>query len=348
MRKFYSLLIAVLLTVNLFAQVPQKMSYQAVIRNSSDQLVTNHAVGMRISILQGSATGTAVYVETQTPSTNANGLATIEIGGGTAVTGTFAGIDWSTGVYFIKTETDPTGGTNYTITGTSQLLSVPYALFAKTSEKANELESKLQILSNSIVAGGMVGDIEGNSYNTVKIGTQIWMAENLNVGQMVSRPNELTNNSIFEKYCYDNNPENCKQFGGLYLWKELMNYSTVEGSQGLCPVGWHVPTDNDWKVLESYLGMTPTQIDLSNTFRGDKADLLIGSSGIGFNALYSGKSYNMGTWFQLINEATYWWTSTPIVSNWVWVRGLNINQEGIYRANADANGFAAPSRCIKN
>ena len=111
---------------------PQNMSYQAVIRNASSALVVSHSVGMKISILQGSSSGSAVYAETQTPTTNANGLATIEIGGGTVVTGTFAGIDWSTGTYYIKTETDPAGGADYTITGTSQLLSVPYALYAKT------------------------------------------------------------------------------------------------------------------------------------------------------------------------------------------------------------------------
>jgi hypothetical protein len=133
MRKVYSIFITVLLTASMFAQLPQKMSYQSVIRNSSNQLVTSHAVGMSVSILQGSATGTAVYVETQTPTTNANGLVTIEIGGGTPVTGTFSGIDWSTGTYFIKTEIDPSGNTSYTITGTSQLLSVPYALYSKAS-----------------------------------------------------------------------------------------------------------------------------------------------------------------------------------------------------------------------
>ena len=88
---------------------------------------------MKISILQGSATGSPVYVETQTPTSNANGLVTLQIGGGTVVSGTIATINWANGPYFITTETDPTGGTNYTITGTSQLLSVPYALYAKTS-----------------------------------------------------------------------------------------------------------------------------------------------------------------------------------------------------------------------
>ncbi|MEI6049506.1 MAG: fibrobacter succinogenes major paralogous domain-containing protein [Bacteroidota bacterium] len=116
------------------AQTPQKMSYQAVIRNNNNQLVPNHAIGMQISILQGSPGGTAVYTEKQTPNTNANGLITIEIGGGIG----FDAINWANDIYFIKTETDPLGGTDYTITGTSQLLSVPYALHAKTAENLSK------------------------------------------------------------------------------------------------------------------------------------------------------------------------------------------------------------------
>ena len=119
-----------LINTLIFAQAPQKMSYQAVIRNSSNTLITSAPIGMQISVLQGSASGTAVYVETQTPSTNANGLASVEIGGGTVVSGNFSTINWANGPYFIKTETDPTGGTVYTITGTNELMSVPYALFS--------------------------------------------------------------------------------------------------------------------------------------------------------------------------------------------------------------------------
>jgi len=134
MKKLYSILTIILVTATLLAQSPQKMSYQVIIRDASNKLVINHSVGMRISILQGSATGTAVYTETQTPTTNANGLITTEIGSGAILSGTFSAIDWANGPYFIKTETDPTGGINYTISGTSQLLSVPYALYAKTAE----------------------------------------------------------------------------------------------------------------------------------------------------------------------------------------------------------------------
>jgi hypothetical protein len=135
MRTLFILSVAVLLTATLWAQSPEKMSYQAVIRNSSNALVTNTQVGMQISILQGSASGTAVYVETQTPTSNDNGLVSVEIGNGTVVSGNFTTIDWANGPYFIKTETAVEAPlTTYTITGTSQLLSVPYALHAKTAE----------------------------------------------------------------------------------------------------------------------------------------------------------------------------------------------------------------------
>jgi len=147
MKKIYTLVAGLLLTACVFAQAPEKMSYQAVIRNAGDALVASQVVGMQISILQGSATGTAVYVETQNPTTNINGLVSIEIGNGTVTTGTFSEIDWSLGTYFIKTETDPTGGNTYSITGTSQLLSVPYALHAKTASSVIETQTLANVLT---------------------------------------------------------------------------------------------------------------------------------------------------------------------------------------------------------
>jgi hypothetical protein len=117
-------------------QAPEKMSYQAVIRNTNNVLVTNALVGMRVSILQGSVAGTAVYVETHSATTNVNGLLSLEIGLGQVLSGNFVSIDWSNGPYFVKTETDPNGGLSYSITGTNELLSVPYALYAKTAGNA--------------------------------------------------------------------------------------------------------------------------------------------------------------------------------------------------------------------
>jgi len=133
MKRLYVLVSAFMLSYGAYAQAPEKMSYQAVIRDVNQNLLTNQPVGMQITILEGSPSGTVVYQEEQTASTNANGLTSLEIGLGTVISGDFSSIDWSIGTYFIKTETDPTGGSNYTITGTSQMLSVPYALYAKTS-----------------------------------------------------------------------------------------------------------------------------------------------------------------------------------------------------------------------
>jgi hypothetical protein len=136
MKKLFTLSMVMLITLSVFAQSPQKMSYQCVVRNASGILVANQGVGMKISILQTTSTGTVVYQETYNPNpqTNSNGLLTLEIGSGLVITGTFSTINWSAGPYFLKTETDPTGGTNYTISGTSQLLSVPYAMYSKGAE----------------------------------------------------------------------------------------------------------------------------------------------------------------------------------------------------------------------
>ncbi len=175
MKKLTTLLAVAILTATIWAQSPQKMSYQAVIRDASNTLVTNTAVGMQLSILQGTATGTAVYVETQKPTTNANGLASLEIGDGTIVSGDFTTIDWSAGPYFIKTETDPAGGTTYTITGTSQLLSVPYALHATTADTATNVTGLEKITENGKTGWRLIGRDSANygdiSYNAIDLST---------------------------------------------------------------------------------------------------------------------------------------------------------------------------------
>lgn len=120
------LLILMLLNTSVYAQTPQKMTYQAVIRDGGNQLMVSQTIGMKISILQGTSNGTLVYEETHFPLTNSNGLISIEIGGGSG----FDTIHWSDGPYFLKTQIDPIGGTTYSIENTSQLLSVPYAFYA--------------------------------------------------------------------------------------------------------------------------------------------------------------------------------------------------------------------------
>jgi len=157
MKRLIVILTAVLFTATVWGQSPEAMSYQAVIRNNLDELVANQSIGMQISILQGSATGTAVFVETHAPTTNANGLVTVEIGNGTMVSGDFSDIDWSNGPYFIKTEVDLNGGANYTITGVSQLLSVPYALHAKTVDNLSGINTGDQTLEEVLTQGNDAG-----------------------------------------------------------------------------------------------------------------------------------------------------------------------------------------------
>lgn len=149
MKKFLTVIFTVILALNLVAQVPESMSYQAVIRNANNELLTNQSIGLKISIVQADSPNSPVYQEVFTPNpvTNDNGLISIEVGKGTPTIGSFADIDWSLGSYFINTETDPEGGTNYTINGLSQLLSVPYALYSKNSGSTSE---DFDILSNKI------------------------------------------------------------------------------------------------------------------------------------------------------------------------------------------------------
>jgi len=153
MKKIFSILAAVLLTANIYAQ----MSYQAVIRDAGNKLVVNKSIGIRVSIIvHWGPTPHVLYQETYSPNpqTNANGLVSIAIGSGIPVTGTFSGINWTLGSYSIQTETDPTGGTNYTITGTSSLLSVPFAIHAQKADSA--------IYSNNLASVLVSGNDAGN------------------------------------------------------------------------------------------------------------------------------------------------------------------------------------------
>lgn len=171
MKKLFTFLVTGLLTASVFSQSPEKMSYQAIIRKSNEALVTNTQVGMQVSILQGSTSGTAVYVETQSSTTNANGLVSIEIGSGTT-DDDFSSIDWADGPYFIKTETDPTGSTNYTISGTSQLLSMPYALHAKVAQTISGTITETDPLFSVSIAAGITS-MDTAAWNAASVGSYL-------------------------------------------------------------------------------------------------------------------------------------------------------------------------------
>ncbi len=166
MKKYFFILLSIIIFLSAAAQTPKKISYQAVIRDASHRLVKEQAVGVKIDILKGFTLETAisVYSETHNSSTNKNGLLTIEIGAGNVVSGDMNSINWGTDNYFVKVQTDPDGGSNYTIEGTSQLLSVPYALYAQDVANKDDADhdpnNEIQTLS---ISGQTLTISEGNS-----------------------------------------------------------------------------------------------------------------------------------------------------------------------------------------
>ena len=155
MNKLFSFLFLASTSL-LYAQSPQSFSYQSVVRDANNDLVTNQAIGVQISILQDSTSATAVYVERHDVTSNDNGLITLSVGAGTVVSGTFSSIDWGSASHYIKSELDVTGGTSYAISGTSQMLSVPYALYAESAGN----QSDDQTLS---LSGDTLSIVDGNS-----------------------------------------------------------------------------------------------------------------------------------------------------------------------------------------
>ncbi|MFN3021229.1 hypothetical protein ACK1KB_09615 [Chryseobacterium sp. TY3] len=165
-----------LLFQGIYAQSPNLISYQAIVRGAGNALAANKSIGVKVSILQTSASGTVVYQEsfTPNPTTNANGLLTLQIGSGTPITGTLAGINWNTGPYFVKTEIDPNGGTAYSLISTSQLLSVPYALSAKTAQSVAGISGTVNKISKFSPTGTQLGDSQiSDDGSAVGIGTNL-------------------------------------------------------------------------------------------------------------------------------------------------------------------------------
>jgi len=180
-----------------------------------------------------------------------------------------------------------------------------------------------QVSRNHCPGTPFVTDTDGNIYPTVQIGTQCWMAKNLNVGRYVASTvsdvdhSNLSNNGIIEKYCYDNDITNCALYGGLYDWDEAMGYTDTEGARGICPEGWHMPSDNDWKALNSYY-----------IYGNAGAHLKVGGSS-GFDAYFAGDRHARGEFYGFEASGFFWQSSSYIY--------LYFN-EGYIREVAACNG----------
>ncbi|MBP7850035.1 MAG: right-handed parallel beta-helix repeat-containing protein [Lentimicrobiaceae bacterium] len=207
--------------------------------------------------------------------------------------------------------------------------------------------------------GSIVTDTrDGQQYPTVQITSQCWMAKNLNVGTMVSGSSNQTNNSTIEKYCYNNDANNCAIYGGLYQWNEMMGYVTTSGVQGICPAGWHIPTGAEWCILTTFLD--PTMNCNATAWSGTDAGGKMKEAGTnywnspntgatnssGFTALGAGFRYSNGS-FSNLTGTTYFWSSSGYSSTSDFGWGLRYNDADVSR-NSGANTYGFSVRCIRN
>jgi uncharacterized protein (TIGR02145 family) len=202
---------------------------------------------------------------------------------------------------------------------------------------------------------------EGQSYATVLIGDQCWMAESLNVGMMMPVEDMMSDNGVIEKYCYDDDQANCDIYGGLYTWYEAMQYVTTEGAQGICPPGWHLPTDAEVKILE---GTVDSQYPVGDPvwdllgWRGLDAGGNLKETGLshwyppnegatnssGFTALPAGWAANGDSNF--LGQDGYFWT-TSLQSDWVWIRFMWCAMAGVNRGSWSPD-YGISARCMKD
>lgn len=201
---------------------------------------------------------------------------------------------------------------------------------------------------------GMSVKYEGKSYRTVQIGTQCWFKDNLDVGGFImSVPtanvhSDVYDNNVIEKYCYNNVPENCNTYGGLYDWDEMMGYTTAAGAKGICPEGWHIPTDDEWVILTSFLGGSSVaggKLKSTGTTHWNTPNIGASNSS-GFTALPGGQRSDMGAAFNL-NTYGYFWSSTTGATNTAYFISLYFNSQISTRNNYDRK-FGFSVRCLQN
>jgi uncharacterized protein (TIGR02145 family) len=203
---------------------------------------------------------------------------------------------------------------------------------------------------NAFICGFPLVDSRDNQqYETVQIGEQCWMRENLNTGEEIHGSLEMANNSIIEKYCYNNDPSNCDIYGAMYQWNEMMQYDTIAGIQGICPDGWHIPTDDEWDALITYLGGSAVAGGkLKETGLEHWVSPNTGATNSsGFTGLPAGNRYASGDFGNMGYKCSLWSSTKHIAPDYAYGRHLSYNKAKVDR-NDDSKAYGMPVRCIKD
>jgi len=189
---------------------------------------------------------------------------------------------------------------------------------------------------------------DGKNYNTLQIGTQCWMEQNLNVGTRIDGVQSPANNGTIEKYCYDDSEANCAVYGGLYQWNEMMNYSTTAGVQGICMAGWHLPTDAEWTTLTTFLGGESLSggkmKEVGYTHWTSPNTGATNSSG--FTALPAG-THNSASAFGDLGYRANFWSSTENDGSNAWGRILFYDAPDLLRGY-NVKSYDWSVRCLKD
>ncbi len=215
-----------------------------------------------------------------------------------------------------------------------------------------------QFATNVPCIGNATVPYAGQVYNTIQVYSQCWLKENLNTGTMIPGNHSQTDNDTIEKFCYGNSPDSCSKYGGLYQWDEMMQYVVQPGAQGICPPGWHIPTDEDWKILEgavdSQFGIGDPEWDETWSRGFDAGTNLKTSSGwvtgngtnlFGFSGLPAGERFDSGTFVE-VGEFSFWWSSDQQDSTFAWYRYI-FSDPVIYRsAFSKKDGYSV--RCLRD
>ena len=389
MKKSILFFLTLILTASSFAQITQGINFQAIASDNSNNIVTEQNIGIRLSIIKESITGIVVYTETHQVTSDLNGVISLTIGQGNT-SDDFNGIEWGSASHFLKTEMDIEGGSNYTNMGTIQFASVPYAEYAKTagnvelslSQVLNEgndagavqiknladptdaqdavnkdyvdaLLARIEALENG---GGttdpntVTDSRDGTVYQTVTIGEQVWMAENLAYlpsVNLVADGSEDASGSYYYVNGYDGTDltaakttANYTTHGVLYNWNAALT---------ACPTGWHLPSDTEWTALTDYLGGTTVaggKLKESGTVNWSSPNTAA-SNESGFTGLPGGHRDELGNFSGVVGSGKWWSSTSSFISTFALGYGLNYANGSVDRANSIKHD-ALSCRCLKD